>query len=143
MVLSAEMEVHACDVFLQTTGDSLHQRHVLRSCCGSGSQAVPGHCEQFVVWNVPDAWFCLLPFFMLPHWPRGKGVCVSSDGPGFFFFFFFFSVPQLYLWGSPLSGEIFCVCDCFLSNHVGSHILSSWMVRAGCGFVAGIHPSRT
>ena len=25
----------------------------------------------------------------------------------FFFFFFFFCVPQLYLWGSPLLGEIF------------------------------------
>ena len=25
----------------------------------------------------------------------------------FFFFFFFFGVPQLYLWGSPLWGEIF------------------------------------
>ena len=24
-----------------------------------------------------------------------------------FFFFFFFCVPQLYLWGSPLLGEIF------------------------------------
>ena len=30
----------------------------------------------------------------------------------------------------------------FLSNHRGSHILSSWMVNAGCVFVAGIHRSR-
>ena len=29
----------------------------------------------------------------------------------------------------------------FLSNHWGSHIPSSWMVHAGCVFVAGIHPS--
>ena len=42
----------------------------------------------------------------------------------FFFFFFFFCVPQLYLWGSPLLGEIFAYV-------------------AGCVFVAGIHPSRT
>ena len=40
--------------------------------------------------------------------------------PFFFFFFFFFLI-------QPLS----------------SHIPSSWMVRAGCVFVAGIHPSRT
>ena len=35
---------------------------------------------------------------------------------------------------------VFCF---FLSNHEGSHIPSSWMVHAGCVFVAGIHPSRT
>ena len=29
------------------------------------------------------------------------------------FFCFFFCVPQLYLWGSPLFGWDFCVCDCF------------------------------
>ena len=31
----------------------------------------------------------------------------------------------------------------FKSSHRGSHILSSWMVHAGCVFVAGIPPSRT
>ena len=31
----------------------------------------------------------------------------------------------------------------FLSNRRVSHIPSSWMVRAGCVFVAGIHPSGT
>ena len=31
----------------------------------------------------------------------------------------------------------------FKSYHLGSHILSSWMVHAGCVFVAGIPPSRT
>ena len=31
----------------------------------------------------------------------------------------------------------------FKSNHWGIHIPSSWMVHAGCVFVAGIHPSRT
>ena len=48
-------------------------------------------------------------------------------------------------------GEIFAcvtlfwlVLFCFLkSNHKGSQILSSWMVHAGCVFVAGIHPFRT
>ena len=38
----------------------------------------------------------------------------------------------------------FCVCDVylfFLSNHIGSHIMSLWMVHAGCIFVAGIHMS--
>ena len=31
----------------------------------------------------------------------------------FFFFFFFFCVPQLYLWGSPLLGEIFAYVTAF------------------------------
>ena len=31
----------------------------------------------------------------------------------FFFFFFFFFVPQLYLWGSPLLGEIFAYVTVF------------------------------
>ena len=30
-----------------------------------------------------------------------------------FFFFFFFCVPQLYLWGSPLLGEIFAYVTTF------------------------------
>ena len=30
-----------------------------------------------------------------------------------FFFFFFFCVPQLYLWGSPLLGEIFAYVTVF------------------------------
>ena len=39
-------------------------------------------------------------------------VTVLEDGEAdgllrqFFFFFFFFCVPQLYLWGSPLLGEV-------------------------------------
>ena len=40
-------------------------------------------------------------------------------------------------------GEIFAHVAVFSSNHWGSHIPSSWMVHAGCVFVAGIHPSRT
>ena len=35
------------------------------------------------------------------------------------------------------------VRDIKLPNRRGSHILSSWMVHAGCVVVAGIHPSRT
>ena len=34
----------------------------------------------------------------------------------FFFFFFFFCVPQLYLWGSPLLGEIFACVTVFFFN---------------------------
>ena len=30
----------------------------------------------------------------------------------------------------------------FKTNHRGSHIPSSWMMHAGCVFVAGIHLSR-
>ena len=45
---------------------------------------------------------------------------VTSGSPLFdrlvglvFFFFFFFCVPQLYLWGSPLLGEIFAYVTVF------------------------------
>ena len=36
-------------------------------------------------------------------------------------------------------------CKAYLRNRIcsGSHIPPSWMVRAGCDFVAGIHPSTT
>ena len=37
----------------------------------------------------------------------------------------------------------FCVCDCFSVNQRGSHIPFSWMVHAGCVFVAGIQLSKT
>ena len=46
-------------------------------------------------------------------------VCFSSLGfvlfcsALFFFSFFFFCVPQLYLWGSPLLGEIFAYVTVF------------------------------
>ena len=46
--------------------------------------------------------------------------------------------------GFTMLSEIFMyVTVYFLSKHRGSHILSSWMVPAGCVFVAGIQPSRT
>ena len=47
--------------------------------------------------------------------------------------------------GFTIFGEIFCICDHFFlkSNHRCSHIPSSGMVHAGCGFVASIHLSRT
>ena len=40
-----------------------------------------------------------------PHWPSGF----------FFFFFFLLCVPQLYLWGSPLLGEIFAYKTVFFN----------------------------
>ena len=43
-----------------------------------------------------------------PH--GGAGPCTF-----FFFFFFFFCVPQLYLWGSPLLGEIFAYVTVFFN----------------------------
>ena len=43
--------------------------------------------------------------------------------------------------GFNILGDFFCICDLILIQ--GSHIPSSWMVHAGCVFVAGIHPSRT
>ena len=48
-----------------------------------------------------------------------------------------------YISGVQHFGWDVCVCDYFRSNHWGSHIPSSWVVHAGCVFVAGIHPSRT
>ena len=44
--------------------------------------------------------------------------------------------------GFTILGEIFAHVTVFKSNHRASHILSSWMVHAGCIFVAGIHLSR-
>ena len=77
----------------------------------------------------------------------GPGLSVSSFNTFLTQSFFFFCVPQLYLWGSPFLGEIFAYVTVFLipkkKKRKGSHIPSSWMVRAGCVFVAGIHPSRT
>ena len=60
----------------------------------------------------------------------------------FFLLFFFFCVPS-YIPGVHHFGWDFCVCDRFWSNYWGSHFPSSWMMHAGCVFVAGIHPSRT
>ena len=69
-------------------------------------------------------------------------------------FFLFFYAPS-YVCGVHHFGWDFCVCDrfflfCyvllllfFLSNHRGSHILSSWKVYAECVCVVGIHLSRT
>ena len=56
--------------------------------------------------------------------------------------FFFFCVPS-YISEFHHFGWGFCVCDRFFNPAIESHILSSWMVHAGCVFVAGIHLSRT
>ena len=46
-------------------------------------------------------------------------------------------------YGFTIFGKIFAYVTVSWSNHRGSHIPSSWMVHAGCVFVAGIRPSRT
>ena len=43
--------------------------------------------------------------------------CHDDDYDQQVFFWFFFCVPQLYLWGSPLLGEIFAYVTVFWSNH--------------------------
>ena len=53
---------------------------------------------------------------------------------------FFFAFPS-YISGVHHFWWDFCVCDRVFNPTI--HIPSSWMVRAGCVFVAGIHPSRT
>ena len=45
--------------------------------------------------------------------------------------------------GFAIMGEIFAYVTVSLSRNRGSHILSSWMVHAGCVFVANTHLSRT
>ena len=45
--------------------------------------------------------------------------------------------------GFTILGEVFAYVTIFWSNHRCSCILSSWMVHAGCVFVAAIHLSRT
>ena len=45
---------------------------------------------------------------------------------------------------ATILGELFAYATVFFSsNHRGSHIPSSWMVHAGCVFVASTHPPRT
>ena len=48
--------------------------------------------------------------FLLNSWVCERWLCVLVN---FFFFFFFLCVPQLYLWGSPLFGEIFAYVTVF------------------------------
>ena len=90
----------------------------------------------------------LLLFLLLLHPSSFFFSSSSSYTSSFSFSFssFFFFVPQLHLWGSPFWAETFAyvtVFFVFFSKHRCSHIPSSWMVRDGCVFVAGIHPSRT
>ena len=73
------------------------------------------------------------------------GIFLSQSSGVFLFSFFsfFFCIPQLDLWSSPFWDESFACVTVFYPNHWGSHIPSSWMVHAGCIFVAGIRLSRT
>ena len=82
-----------------------------------------------------------MTFLVLPLWPCGRACALSTEDS--WIFFFFFCVPQLYLWGSPFFGEIFAYVTIFESNHWGSHMLSMWILHAGCVFVADIHLSWT
>ena len=57
---------------------------------------------------------------LIPKSPNYVNPFLAADGDrrvslmvSFFFFFFFFGVPQLYLWGSPLLGEIFAYVTVF------------------------------
>ena len=74
-----------------------------------------------------------LKMMVLRGWLSGEELCQSPQRPGtwqgggasqctqvtkyhWFFFFFFPPVPQLYLWGSPLLGEIFAYVTFFFFN---------------------------
>ena len=52
------------------------------------------------------------PSYIQKSVDRACGELTTLHGD-FFFFFFFFCVPQLYLWGSPLLGEIFAYVTVF------------------------------
>ena len=48
-------------------------------------------------------------------WGGGGGCLYSNQHLSGYFFYFFFCVPQLYLWGSPLLGEIFAYVTVFFN----------------------------
>ena len=66
-----------------------------------------------------------------------SGNVRQRQQPGRYLFLLLLLRFQLYLWGSPLLGWDFCVCEHFFK------IQPLRMVHAGCVFVDGIHPSRT
>ena len=51
--------------------------------------------------------------WIMEHFAEHWHVSGLLSGRVNFFFFFFFCVPQLYLWGSPLLGEIFAYVTVF------------------------------
>ena len=84
--------------------------------------------SQLDIWGSPFFFFFLcVPSFI-------SGVHQSSSSSSTF--------PARSL-GVTVLGEIFAYVTVFESNHKGSHIRSSWMMHAGCVFLAGIHPRRT
>ena len=117
--------------------------------------------------SVTVRWFCC-GFFGIAHTTQMCDLRRESPERGLLLLLLFVAVvvvvvvvvlllllrPQLYLWGSPFwvrylsmrpfFGGLFLVLF-FKSNHGyrSSRIPSSWMVRAGYVFVAGIHESRT
>ena len=61
----------------------------------------------------------------------------------FSIFFLFFCIPNYISGVHNFLVWFLRMWPFFESNHRGSHILSLWMVHAGCVFVASFHPSRT
>ena len=80
--------------------------------------------------------FILKPAYTLTH------RCHQNTDKRHKIFFFFFCVPQLYLWGSPISLRFLRMWP-FLNPtiEVVTFYLRGW--RRLCVFVAGLHPSRT
>ena len=73
----------------------------------------------FIHLSSPDSQIKLTIIPMSHAWVQSAELLnehEKTNGPVFFFFFFFFfffCVPQLYLWGSPLLGEIFAYVTVF------------------------------
>ena len=97
--------------------------------------------SQLYLWDSLFFFLCVPSYISLVHHSSS-----SSEFPAMSLRFTILLLlrPQLYLWGLPHFGEMFVYVTVLLkSNHRGNSIPSSWMVHAGCVFVAGIHPSRT
>ena len=80
--------------------------------CGAGhllsgdeSSPPPASLQELIF-----CWLLLGPF---PEFSVADDHRPSDSKDSSFFFFFFFFVPQLYLWGSPLLGEIFVYVTVF------------------------------
>ena len=110
------------DSSAKTIADSTWVEVSERTCCGSRPQCTD--TGQVVVALISS---CQLSDSVAIGGPVFKSLISSSS-----------VVPALSL-GFTIFGEIFVYVTAFRSNHSGSHILSLWMVHAGCVFVGLCH----
>ena len=105
--------------------------------CGTSSKSF-AYVESLMKMCESDHRWATLKITLAVKW---LGIRVKSGRPGILLLLL---RSQLYVWGSSLWVRFFLrIWQGFYSNHRGSHFPSSWIVRAGCVFVASIHLSRT